>query len=173
MKFPPLEVNKLQDYEYGDILNDEYFENLINTLEVKTMAKITLRLGPGRDKTNVRIAKSYYPYKFIEYLKTKSDFEYKGTNSINHVFVYLGTVENAEFNLEAHYTVFKNMNKKEFIGKVVTTNKILSDDNDSLRKNNRILLDERNEYMELTENQRQMIIQLEKENKELRKKEKN
>jgi len=76
------------------------------------MAKITFRLGPGRDKTNVRIAKSYYPYKFIEYLKTKSDFEYKGTNRINHVFVYLGTVENAEFNLKAHYTVFKNMNKK-------------------------------------------------------------
>ena len=63
------------------------------------------------------------------------------------------------------------MNKKEFIGKVALTNKILSDDNDSLRKNNRILLDERNEYMELTEKQRQMIIQLEKENKELRKKE--
>ena len=39
MKFPPLEVNKLQDYEYGDILNDEYFENLINTLEVKTVKK--------------------------------------------------------------------------------------------------------------------------------------
>ena len=155
------------------------------------MAKITFRLGPGRDKTNVRIAKSYYPYKFIEYLKTKSDFEYKGTNRINHVFVYLGTVENAEFNLKAHYTVFKNMNKKlnqyfienknkgelkimnkkEFIGKVALTNKILSDDNDSLRKNNRILLDERNEYMELTEKQRQMIIQLEKENKKLRKKE--
>ena len=76
------------------------------------MAKITFRLGPGRDKTNVRIAKSYYPYKFIEYLKTKSDFEYKGTNRINHVFVYLGTVENAEFNLKAHYTVFKNMNKE-------------------------------------------------------------
>ena len=140
------------------------------------MAKITFRLGPGRDKTNVRIAKSYYPYKFIEYLKTKSDFEYKGTNRINHVFVYLGTVENAEFNLKAHYTVFKNMNKKlnQFRSTNNTlelTNKILSGDNDSLRKNNRILLDERNEYMELTENQRQMIIQLEKENKELRKKE--
>ena len=140
------------------------------------MAKITFRLGPGRDKTNVRIAKSYYPYKFIEYLKTKSDFEYKGTNRINHVFVYLGTVENAEFNLKAHYTVFKNMNKKlnQFRSTNNTlelTNKILSGDNDSLRKNNRILLDERNEYMELTEKQRQMIIQLEKENKELRKKE--
>ena len=178
MKFPPLEVNKLQDYKYGDILNDEYFENLINTLEVKTVKKITFRFGPGRDKTNVRIAKSYYPYKFIEYLKTKSDFEYKGTNRINHVFVYLGTVENAEFKLNSHYTVFKNMNKKlnqYFIENKnkgeLTTNKILSDDNDSLRKNNRILLDERNEYMELTEKQRQMIIQLEKENKELRKKE--
>ena len=140
------------------------------------MAKLTFRLGPGRDKTNVRIAKSYYPYKFIEYLKTKSDFEYKGTNRINHVFVYLGTVENAEFNLKAHYTVFKNMNKKlnQFRSTNNTlelTNKILSGDNDSLRKNNRILLDERNEYMELTEKQRQMIIQLEKENKELRKKE--
>ena len=140
------------------------------------MAKITFRLGPGRDKTNVRIAKSYYPYKFIEYLKTKSDFEYKGTNRINHVFVYLGTVENAEFNLKAHYTVFKNMNKKlnQFRSTNNTlelTNKILSGDNDSLRKNNRILLDERNEYMELTEKQRQMIIQLEKENKKLRKKE--
>jgi hypothetical protein len=76
------------------------------------MAKITFRLGPGRDKTNVRIAKSYYPYKFIEFLKTKSDFEYKGTNRINHVFVYLGTVENAEFNLKVHYTVFKNINNK-------------------------------------------------------------
>jgi len=76
------------------------------------MAKITFRLGTIRDKTNVRIAKSYYPYKFIEYLKTKSDFEYKGTNKINHVFTYIGTVENAEFNLKSHYTVFKNMNKK-------------------------------------------------------------
>ena len=42
MKFPPLEVNKLQDYEYGDILNDEYFENLINTLEVKTVKKVII-----------------------------------------------------------------------------------------------------------------------------------
>jgi hypothetical protein len=51
------------------------------------------------------------------------------------------------------------------------TNKILSGDNDALRKNNRILLDERNEYMEITEGQRNMIVKLEKENKELRKKE--
>jgi len=172
------------------------------------MAKITFRLGPGRDKTNVRINRNYYPYKFIEYLKTKSDFEYKGTNKINHVFVYLGTVENAEFNLKSHYTVFKNMNKKlnqyfiedknkgelKIMGNdfdnfntdvlresnrvlrstnntLELTNKILSGDNDALRKNNRILLDERNEYMEITEKQRKLIIQLEKENKELRKKE--
>jgi hypothetical protein len=48
------------------------------------------------------------------------------------------------------------------------TNKILSGNNDSLRKNNRILLGERIEYMELTENQRKMIIQLENEIKSLK-----
>lgn len=29
----------MNNYEYGDILNDEYFEDLINTLEVKRMYK--------------------------------------------------------------------------------------------------------------------------------------
>jgi hypothetical protein len=55
VKFPPLEVNKLQDYEYGDILNDEYFENLINTLEDKKMSNFDSHKIPLTKDTPVRL----------------------------------------------------------------------------------------------------------------------
>jgi hypothetical protein len=75
------------------------------------MAHLTFKLN-SNGKTTVRISKKFYPYEFIQFLKTKSDFEYKETNKINHVFVYLGTVGNAEFYLKTHWLVFRNMNNK-------------------------------------------------------------
>ena len=75
------------------------------------MAKITFKLL-SENKSTVRISKNFYPYRFIEFLKKHSDFEYKETNRQNHIFVYLGTVENAEFYLKAHYILFRNMNNK-------------------------------------------------------------
>jgi len=45
--------------------------------------------------------------------------------------------------------------------------KILEDDNISLRVNNKMILDQRNEYMELVEEQREIIKKLEKENEVL------
>ena len=63
-------------------------------------------------RTTVRISKLLYSYRFICFLKQRSDFNFKEANRQNYVFYYYGTVENAEFYFKLHLATWRNMQKR-------------------------------------------------------------
>lgn len=75
------------------------------------MARISFKLD-ARNKTTLRINKKSYPYRFINFLKEKDDFNFITSNRINHIFSYNGTVENAEFYFKTHLITFSNLQNK-------------------------------------------------------------
>lgn len=72
------------------------------------MHKISFKINEVTNRTTIRISKKLYSYRFILFLDKKSDFDLIQTNRINYVFIYHGTVENAEFYFKVHLTTFRN-----------------------------------------------------------------
>jgi len=81
------------------------------------MHKISFKINEVTNRTTIRISKKLYSYRFILFLDKKSDFDLIQTNRINYVFIYHGTVENAEFYFKAHLTTYYNLNNKLNLGK--------------------------------------------------------
>ena len=130
MKFPPLEVNKLQDYKYGDILNDEYFENLINTLEVKTVKKyinekctsVVIMINE-RDIEDLNCSRIIIHFDREKGNRLRLNIDQKENMSINNLSKLINeTIESIEITEHDNTITFNIPNNNYYIIQVKVTN---------------------------------------------------